>query len=226
MLTGGFMRSFVRSVAVTVVLSLVAFNAGAQPAPNLPLLPADPGKPLLVVADQSWVGPMLRPAPDGPSQTLNLGYFTYEAAKGPVNLVIDFAGTRRGEGKPSAIVEIGIECPESGTPCAIPIDKGVVEFREAFMADEITVVAGAPLRALLGREGHSYDFPDGTVVSVTLDVLEARGVDPRAIRARLVYGAYSDEGLPAHQTRSSLLRNILLVIGGLVVFAWIFLRRR
>ncbi len=212
-------------LAVFCLATLGAPAASAQHVFDLPLTPADPAQPLTVVVDDGKAGASLRPS-EGTGARLALTPFKYEAAKGPINLVVDLAGVSTGSGRGSVLVEIGIECPESGTPCAIPITKSTVEFRREFMAEQVTVIAGVPTPALIGRAGHDYAFDDETLVAVTLDVIEADGLDPRALRARLVYGKYNDDPLPGQATRGGLLKNILFVVGGLTLLVLVFLRKR
>ncbi len=62
---------------------------------------------------------------------------------------------------------------------------------------------------------HQYIFPDRTRVDVWLTLLEHHNLDPKAIRARLVYGPISHAALPGQQTRGGLLVHVAIAVPAL-----------
>ncbi|WP_460731233.1 hypothetical protein [Lysobacter tyrosinilyticus] len=215
------MTPFRRS-ALFVLLSALPLAAFAQSsALPMPLESKDPAKPLEILADQTWTGDDVRPQGTEFSR-LDVGSFKYDAGKGPVTLVVDYAGARPDKGADSeAIIDVGIECPEAGTPCAIPIDKCVIGIRSAYMGESVVKVDGTPEATWVGRESHDYRFDDGTVVQVQLSLGERQNLDPKAIRARLFYGDYDRAALPGQQTRGGLLLKIVAAVGVMVaLFLW------
>ena len=187
----------------------------------MPLESKDPEKPLEIVADTTWTGAEIQAQAKDFSR-LEAGHFTYDASKGPVTLLVDYAATRPGgdvEGE--ALVDVGIECPEAREPCAIPITLGVIGIRTAYMGESVVNVGSAPQAAWVGREGHAYSFPDKTYVEVRLALQDRKNLDPKAIRARLFYGEYDRNALPGQQTRLGTVLKVAIVLSVLLaLFLW------
>jgi len=181
----------------------------------------DPAKPLEIIDDKTWVGEEMQNKRDAWGN-LALASFANHKSKGPVTLVVDYAATRPDDEDGEALIEISVECPESGTPCGIPINQSVIGIRTAFMGESAINIGGAPKAVWVARESHTYDFPDDTLVNVSLSLDKAPShLDPQAVRARLIYGDYDRSALPGQQTRGGL----LLKIGGvvlllLIAFLW------
>ena len=205
--------------------SLLATQAFAQAgALPIPLDAADPAKPLILIDDKTWTGSAIQ-AQSKRFSSLNLANFTYDASKGAVTLVVDYAATRPESGDSEALIEIGIECPEASTPCAIPINKAFMGIRSAFMGETVAILDGKPEAVWAARESHSYVFAPDTLVSVSLSLDDTINLDPKAIRARLIYGNFNTKGLPGQQTRGSLVLKISAAVFALLIFVFWRLRR-
>ncbi|MBX3710778.1 MAG: hypothetical protein KF800_02290 [Lysobacter sp.] len=212
--------------ALTTLLALAllpaAFLARAQSnALPMPLESEDPDKPLVIVADQTWTGPEIQ-IQSKDMRGLGVLEFRHDASKGPVTLVIDYAATRPDSDADSeALIDIGIECHETPQPCKIPVHLGVVSIRSAYMGESVANVGAAPEAVWVGREGHTYTFADGAMVSVSLDLQDRRNLEPKAIRARLFYGEHDRRALPGQATRFGILMKIALAVGLLfALFLW------
>jgi hypothetical protein len=209
-----------------IVATLLATRAaGAADTLDTPLLPADSAKPLTMVEDRLWTGPEIRGGRDVLT-SLKFKPFAYDASKGALSLIIDYAGVRTSEDDGDALIEISIECPEAREPCAIPIEKGVVDIRTGYMTDVPAVIGGQPVTLLAGRESHDYRFGDGTVVNVWLQALEHRNLEPKAIRARLVYGEFARDALHGDSGRTGSLKTVLIVVGVLTALVLLWLKKR
>jgi hypothetical protein len=214
-----------RLAGLALLLSL-PFTVVAQSDPlPMPLESRDPAKPLEVLADQTWTGPEIQAQAKDFSR-LEVGHFIYEAGKGPVTLLVDYAAARPGKDvEGEALIDVGIECPEAREPCAIPITLGVIGIRTGYMGESVIKVGNAPEAAWVGRESHAYTFPDKTYVEVRLALQGRSNLEPRAIRARVFYGDYSREALPGQKTRSGLMLKIAAVLGALLALFFWWLRR-
>ena len=191
----------------------------------MPLESRDPAKPLEILADNTWTSPEIQAQAKDFSR-LEAGKFIYDASKGPVTLLIDYAATRPGEDvEGDALIDVGIECPEARDPCAIPITKGVIGIRTAYMGESVVNAGGAPQAAWVGREGHAYSFPDKTYVEVRLALQDRKHLDPKAIRARLFYGEYNRDALPGQATRFGTVLKVAAVVGVLLMLLLWWLRR-
>ena len=138
--------------------------------------------------------------------------------------MVDYAATRPDQKDGEALIEISVECPESGTPCSIPITQSVMGIRTAFMGESAIKIDGAPQAIWVARQSHTYSFPPDTLVSVSLSPDKAPShLEPVAIRARLIYGDYSREALPGQETRVGIFGKIsiavLLLLAGF--FWWV-----
>lgn len=204
-----------------VLATPVYAQSGALP---IPLDAAESAKPLVLIDDQTWTGSAIQ-AQSKDFSSLNLANFTYDASKGAVTLVVDYAATRPESGDSEALIEIGIECPEAAPPCPIPINKAFMGIRSAFMGETVAIVDGKAEAVWAGRESHSYVFAPDTLVSVSLSLEDRVNLDPKAIRARLIYGSFNTKGLPGQQTRGSLLLKISAVVFALLIFVFWRLRR-
>ena len=214
-----------RLAALALLLSLpLVASAQSEPLP-MPLESKDPAKPLEVLADRTWTGTEIQAQAKDFSR-FEVGHFTYDAGKGPVTLLIDYAAARPGKDvEGEALIDVGIECPEARDPCAIPITLGVIGIRTGYMGESVIKVGNAPEAAWVGRESHDYTFPDKTYVEVRLALQDRSNLEPKAIRARVFYGDYSREALPGQKTRAGLVLKIAAVLGVLLaVFLW-WLRR-
>lgn len=190
----------------------------------IPLDAADPAKPLTLIEDQTWTGTAIQ-AQSKDYSSLKLKDFKYDPSKGAVTLVVDYAATRPEPGDSEAVVEIGIECPEASTPCAIPINKAYINVRSAFMGEAVAILNGTPEAVWVARESQNYIFAPDTLVSISLSLQDRSNLNPKAIRARLIYGDFSRKALPGQQTRGSLVLKISMAVFGLLIFAFWWLRR-
>jgi hypothetical protein len=186
----------------------------------------DPAKPLEIIDDKTWVGSEMKQARNSWGD-LALASFTNDSSKGPITLVVDYAATRPEGEDGEALIEIGIECPESETPCEIPINQSVMGIRSAFMGESAIKVAGSPQAVWVARESHTYYLPADTVVSVSLSLDQPpTNLEPLAIRARLFYGDYSRDALPGQETRIGIFGKIgITVLLILIGFIW-WMRRQ
>ncbi len=186
----------------------------------------DPEKPLEIIDDKTWMGAEMLEKRNSWGD-LQLKPFTNDASKGPFTLVVDYAATRPDGEDGEALIEIGIECPESGTPCEIPIQQSVMGIRSAFMGESAIKLAGNPQAVWVARESHTYYLPTDTVVSVSLSLNQPpENLQPLAIRARLVYGDHSRAALPGQETRVGIVGKIgITVLLLLIGFIW-WMRRQ
>ena len=186
----------------------------------------DPAKQLEIIADKTWIGSEMKTGNNSWGD-LVLPPFTNDASKGPFTLVVDYAATRPEGEDGEALIEIGIECPESGTPCEIPINQSVMGVRSEFMGESAIKIAGSPQAVWVARESHTYYLPTDTMVSVALSLNQPpENLQPLAIRARLVYGDYSRAALPGQETRIGIFGKIgITVLLLLVGFIW-WMRRQ
>jgi hypothetical protein len=216
------LHHFVLSGALFAAPLVVLAQSNALP---MPLESKDPARPLEILADTTWTGPEIQAQAKDFSR-LEAGHFTYDARKGPVTLLIDYAATRPdGDAEGEALIDVGIECPEARDPCAIPITLGVIGIRTAYMGESVVNVGSAPQAAWVGREGHAYGFPDKTYVEVRLALQDRKNLDPKAIRARMFYGDHDRSALPGQKTRFGTVLKIAIVLGVLLaLFVW-WLRR-
>lgn len=186
----------------------------------------DPAKPLEIIADKTWIGSEMKKGNNSWGD-LVLPPFTNDTSKGPFTLVVDYAATRPEGEDGEALIEIGIECPESGTPCEIPINQSVMGVRSAFMGESAIKIAGDPQAVWVARESHTYNLPTDTMVSVSLSLNQPpTNLEPLAIRARLIYGDYSRDALPGQETRIGIFGKIgIAVLLLLIGFIW-WMRRQ
>lgn len=186
----------------------------------------DPAKPLEIIDDKTWIGSEMKTGNNSWGD-LVLAPFTNDTSKGPITLVVDYAATRPEGEDGEALIEIGIECPESGTPCEIPINQSVMGIRSTFMGESAIKVAGNPQAVWVARESHTYHLPTDTMVSVSLSLNQPpTNLEPLAIRARLIYGDYSRDALPGQETRIGIFGKIgITVLLLLIGFIW-WMRRQ
>lgn len=200
------------------------------------LLSKDPKKPIVVLRDRVWSEDAIRIQPrevtgtpkDLPrsSRHLKLGSFKHDAGKGPVTLVIDYAGYLINPSNDAeATVSIGIECPETPNGCSYPIDKSALPFRTAFMAKQEVTTATGKRAVVVGRESHSYLLPPNATVEVRVSLLEPKNLEPLELKARLIYGEYDRRGLPGQPTKSGLLWKIIGGAIAVMLAAFWWLRR-
>ncbi len=210
-------------LAIFALLLHTQLYAQCEPLP-MALDAADPAKPLVLIDDQTWTGTAIH-AQRKDYSALKLKGFKYDASKGPVTLVVDYAATRPEPGDSETTLEIGIECPEASTPCAIPINKAYISIRSAFMGETVAIVDDKPEAVWAARESQSYVFEPDTLVSISLALQDRINLNPKAIRARLIYGDFNRKALPGQQTRGSLVVKISAAVFGLLIFVFWWLRR-
>lgn len=212
------LRQIVLFAALIAAPPAVFAQSNALP---MPLESRDPATPLEILADNTWTGPEIQAQAKDFSR-LEAGSFTYDASKGPVTLLVDYAATRPGEDvEGDALIDVGIECPEAREPCGIPITQSVIGIRTAYMGESVVNVGSAPQAAWVGREGHAYRFPDKTYVEVRLALQDRRHLDPKAIRARVFYGEYNRDALPGQATKVGTVLKVAAVLGLLLaLFLW------
>lgn len=180
----------------------------------------DPAKPLEIIDDRTWTGKDIE-GQSGIGTSLTLKPFNYDATKGPVRLVLDYAATRPGSAVGDALIDIAIECPEANEPCQIPIAQTVLGVSSEFMGESAIKLDGAPQSVWIARLSHSYTFPPDTLVSIQLSLLERKNLDPKAIRVRLIYGDYDRSALPGQETRTGLFLKIAgAILLLLIMFFW------
>ena len=210
-------------VAILALMLQAQVYAQSEALP-IPLDAADPAKPLVLIDDQTWTGTAIQ-AQRKDYSSLKLKDFKYDASKGAVTLVVDYAATRPESGDSETSLEIGIECPEASTPCAIPINKAYISIRSAFMGEAVAIVDDKPEAVWAARESQSYVFEPDTLVSISLALQDRSNLTPKAIRARLIYGDFNRKALPGQQTRGSLVLKIAMAVFGLLIFVFWWLRR-
>ncbi|MGH8106303.1 MAG: hypothetical protein ACREO1_00235, partial [Arenimonas sp.] len=174
----------------------------------------DPEKPLEVVLDKTWTGKdVLAQTKKGDWSSLGLGDFRVDPGKGPVTLVVDYAAARPNSNNGEAIIDIGVECfqEDSSDGCAIPISDSVIGIRAALMGESVVKVNGTPEAIWVGRESQSYLLPAGTA-AVSLSLNSRENLEPKAIRARLVYGDYDRSALPGQASRSGIFMKIGIAV--------------
>ncbi len=180
----------------------------------------DPAKPLEIIDDHTWTGKDIE-GQGGIGTSLTLKPFNYDATKGPVRLVLDYAATRPTSDVGDALIDIGIECPEANEPCQIPIAQTVMGVSTEFMGESAMKIDDAPQSVWVARLSHSYTFDPDTLVSIRLSLLERKNLDPKAIRARLIYGDYDRSALPGQETRTGLFLKIAAaIVLMLIAFFW------
>lgn len=200
------------------------------------LLPKDPKQPLHMLAEKSWSGADLELQPHAVTQTpphqprrsltLPLGAFKSEPGLGPMVLLVAYGGRLvDSNAKGSGIVSVDIECPETSGGCGIPINQTLVSFDSTYMASSRKTEGGAIRTLVLGREGHRYSFPPGTLVKMDLSLLEPTNIEPAQLQAWVFHGEH-DPALPqARKTRSGTLWKVLGA-GALVVLLGVWWVRR
>lgn len=154
--------------------------------------------------------------------------FKYDAAKGPVTLVFDFAATRLNNDDGEAVFDVGIECvqEQNSDGCAIPIDKSVMGVRTALMGESVAILNGNPEPVWFARVSHSYVLPPDSTVMVSLSPVMRENLDPKAIRLRLIYGNYDTSALPGQKTQSGTFWKIAATVLVLLIgFVW-WMRRK
>ena len=180
----------------------------------------DPAKPLEIIDDHTWTGKDIQ-GQSGIGTSLTLKPFNYDATKGPVRLVVDYAATRATSEVGEALIDIAIECPEANEPCQIPIAQTVLGVSTEFMGESAMKIDEAPQSVWVARLSHTYTFPPDTLVSIRLSLLERKNLEPKAIRARLIYGDYDRSALPGQETRTGLFLKIAAaILLMLIAFFW------
>lgn len=214
--------SLVFQVTLSLSIFLLLPIAASAQSNTLPMVleSEDPTKPLEIIDDHTWTGKDIEGQSDiGTSLTLKP--FSYDESKGPVRLVVDYAATRPGNEVGDALIDIGIECPEANEPCQIPITQTVMGISTEFMGETAIKLDGAPQSVWVARLSHSYTFPDDTLVSIRLALLERKNLEPKAIRVRLIYGDYDRSALPGQETRTGLFLKIsAAILLMLIAFFW------
>jgi len=217
-----------RAVSLFSILILLPVSAMADSSAFPMVLESkDPAKPLEIISDKTWVGSEMSNQRDSWG-SLALDPFTYDKTKGPFTLVVDYAAVRPEGEDGEAIINIGIECPEAGDPCKIPINQSVIGIRSAFMGESAIKISGRPQAVWVARESHTYyDLPTDNLVSVSLSLDQPpKNLEPLAIRARLIYGDYDRTALPGQQTRIGIFGKIgIAVFLMLIGFLW-WMRRQ
>lgn len=207
------------------VLLLIAAHCGfAATTVPMPLQAEDPQRPIEVLQDLSWDETSLQIAP-GRASTIKLAPFKHQAAKGPVQLVVDYAVTRPSNADGDVLLEVGVECPEASPPCAVPINTVFMTLKTDYMVPQNATLDGQQVPVWVGREIFGYVFEDATTVAIDLSPLEYKNVQPKALRARLVYGAIDTKPLPGQQTRRGKLSLVMFVVGAMVLGLFLWLKR-
>lgn len=218
------MKKLSHSFRWTLPFSLFLFLpiAALAQSDTLPMVleSDDPAKPLEIIDDRTWTGKDIE-GQRSVGTSLTLKPFTYDATKGPVRLVFDYAATRTSSDVGDALINIAIECPEANEPCQIPIAQTVLGVSSEFMGESAIKLDGAPQSVWIARLSHTYTFPPDTLVSIQLSLLERKNLEPKAIRVRLIYGDYDRTALPGQQTRTGLFLKIAAaILLLLMVFFW------
>lgn len=232
------MRLLLPRLLASLALLTAPLHLSAQDDPfAVRLLPKDPRQPLHMLAEKSWSGSDLQVQPRSVTQTpshqprrsltLPLGAFKTEPGLGPMVLLVAYGGRLiDGNAKGSGIVSVDIECPEASDGCGIPISQTLVSFDTTYMASSRRTEGGAIRTLVLGREGHRYSFPPGTLVKMDLTLLEPTNIEPAQLQAWVFHGEH-DPALPqARKTRSGTLWKVLGAGVLVVLLGFWWVRRR
>ena len=200
---------------------LAFFIAGTVQAStlNVPLTSKSPDQPMRVIEDKTWFGDEIV---FDTSKVVGMGFKPFTTTnEGPVTLVVDYGATRVNSDRGEALLELNVECPEASEPCKLPLHKAFMKIDSAFMGEAVAVLNDVPTPLWVARETQTFNFPADTEVFIGFDVANApENLQPRIIRARLIYGNADSAGLPGQQTRSSLFYKVagsaLLLLFGFV----------
>ena len=94
-----------------------------------------------------------------------------------------------------------------------------------YMVPQNAPLDGQQVPVWVGREIFGHVFEDATTVAIDLSPLEYKNVQPKALRARLVYGAIDTKPLPGQQTRRGKLSLVMFVVGAMVLGLILWLKR-
>lgn len=190
----------------------------------MPLAAADPQRPIEVLQDETWGEQSLQVTP-GQAAQIKLKWFKFEAAKGPVQLVVDYAALRPNDQDGDSLFEVGVECPEASPPCPVPANTVFMSIKSDYMVPQTATIGGQAMPVWVGREIFGYIFEDQTTVAIDLSALEHRNLVPKAVRLRLVYGGIDTRPLPGQKTRMGQVRTVMFVVGAIVLGVFLWLRR-
>lgn len=210
-----------RSVFSAWLLIIFFIAATAQASTlNVPLTSKSPDQPIRVIEDRTWYGDEII---FDTSKVIGMGFEPFTTTgEGAVTLVVDYGATRANSDRGEALLELSVECPEASEPCKLPLNKAFMKIDSAFMGEAVAVLNKVPTPLWVARETQTFSFPADTLVYIGLDVANAPvNLQPKIVRARLIYGSADSAGLPGQQTRASLFYKIagavlLLLIG----FVW------
>jgi hypothetical protein len=192
---------------------------------NVPLTSENPKEPIKLIADETWYEDEII---FDTSKIIGMGFEPFTSTNdGPVTLVVDYGATRANTERGEALLELSLECPDAQEPCKLPLNKAFMKIDSAFMGEAVAFLNNEPTPIWVGRASQTFSFPPGTVVNIGFDVAnEPVNLQPKIIRARLIYGSFDAAGLPGQQTRSNLFYKItgsaLLL---LLAFVW-WIRRQ
>lgn len=209
---------------LALILLVVGRFSFADVLLPMPLQAEDPQRPIEVLQDLSWDEQSLQITP-GRASVIRLEPFKHVAAKGPVQLVVDFAVTRPSNADGDALLEVGVQCPEASPPCAVPINTVFMTLKTDYMVPQNATLDGQQVPVWVGREIFGYVFEDATTVAIDLSPLEYKNVVPKAMRVRLVYGAIDTKPLPGQQTRRGKLSLVMFVVGAMLLGLFLWLKR-
>jgi len=155
-----------------------------------------------------------QPLPLGPNSRV-IGTFTPHSGKGPVVVVLDWAGFEIA--KPAAwssdgnvVVNIFFACEGTNDFCGDTSPSRRVESQKIFsvpaIADEKTasrevVIDGKPKAVFVVHGALANDIPAGRAVTVHIAFNSPAHIETHRLRATLLYGSYSTQGSDAYSTQ-------------------------
>ena len=210
---------------IWLVMAFVISGTVQASTLNVPLTSKNPDQPIELIADKLWFGDEII---FDTTKVIGMGFEPFTTkGDGAVTLVVDYGATRINSDRGEALLELNVECPEASEPCKLPLSKAFMKIDSAFMGEAVAVLNDVVTPLWVGRETQTFNFPPDTLVYIGFDVANAPvNLQPRIVRARLIYGDFETAGLPGQQTRSSLFYKIagsvlILLLG----FVW-WIRRQ
>jgi hypothetical protein len=241
-----------RTAAFLLALALPLVSSGQMPEPLFPVLrDAATGSPLTPLAQQSWGAEAEEPKegprnvvsdrnPEAPfaDRTLFAGEFRARSGKGPVKLVLDYAGfetepIKRGDRDNWIVFNIALKCPfVEGGRCVgerLPRTQyqNLFETRPDYlnsMKRTSVKVAGRDRVLLTGTEVFEYDAVSEELMKFYFSFNAPANVETHQVRATLLYGEFTTAAPQAAKPESAaagpgfLVKALLLVAFAIAAF--------
>ena len=205
--------ALLRTVTVWTILAVSALISAptaraAEPTTldallNTPLVSNDPTKPIQVIAQNWWavtdkVSPEMAKRIEGRRQLkvgmdVPIATFTFDAAKGPVTVVVDYAGLPKAWGTARGRVSLSLECMDKPMACAQPVTALVMGFQGSLMPQVPIKVGDAKFLIAVGREAKTYRLPPGETVRINLKLEAQQDMEPLMLKAAVIYGENAAE---------------------------------